>query len=151
MKTRNCISSTAFQQNRHFHGLCLAAAAAAPTLCPPWEPGGTHSHRELRMVQKWRPGSFGPLPRVTNFISEKKVLRVPHFLKTVLYNHKNNCLPELLACKEILSQGLNGFYPLVILSTSDVPYSFYCTNPWTSVKHLIFKSPLVYLGLHFCS
>lgn len=151
MKTHNCISWTAFQQNRRFHGLCLAAATAAPTLCPPWEPGGTRSHRERWWCRSEGLAALDPCLASPILFQKKKMLQVPHSLKTVLYNHKNNCLPEVLACKEILSQGLNGFYPLVILSTSDVPYSFYCTNPWSSVKHLIFKRPLVYLGLHFCS
>lgn len=112
---------------------------------------GTHSFRGLGMGQRGSSGSFGPLPCVTNFIPDKTQPKYPIFLRTVLYNYKKKHLSEVLACKVIHSQTLKCFHPLIILSIINVLYSSYCTNPWSSVKHLIFQTPLMYLAPHFRS
>lgn len=117
LKTHNCTSWTTFQRSRHFHGLCLAAATAAPALCPPafssqpWEPGGTHSCRGLRTVQRWRPGSFGPLPCITSFIPEKICSRYSIFLKQWDITIKKKLFIRSLSMQETTRPGLKRFIP----------------------------------------
>lgn len=72
------------------------------------------------------------------------------FIKWRCTTIKKNHLLQDLACKEILIQGLKCFYLPSMLPTVSVPHSSHCTDPWSRVKHLIFETLMVHLGLHWC-
>lgn len=144
MKTPNCIFWTTFWQSCHFMRCAWLqqqqplrsahppSAANLEILVAPTAAG------DLGWCRSEGLAPLDPCLASPILFQKKYAPAIPFFWKQCNTTIQN-CLPEVLACKKILGQGLKGFYLLVILSTINVPYSSYCINPWCNVKHLIFQ------------
>lgn len=124
------------QQQQSLHLAYLPSAANPESLVAPTAAGD---------LGLWgvRPGTFGPLPWVIIFVPEKVCSRYP-MLGEQFYTTIQSLLTSSLRMQGDICPGLKRFLP----SSFSLSCSFCCTNPWPDVKHLIFRRPLLGLGLH---